>query len=94
MLNYSNEIFYLIVRVPDEPECRIDEDCPSKLTCMRETCQNPCRISNPCTPSQTCAVKDTLPTRTVACLCPEGYVTQNNGQCIKGILLQNVKKFP
>ncbi len=80
--------------MPDEPECRIDEDCPSKLTCMRETCQNPCRISNPCTPSQTCEVKDTLPTRTVACLCPEGYVTQNNGQCIKGILLQSVKKLP
>ena len=73
------------IRIPDEPECRIDEDCPSKLTCMRETCQNPCIVTNPCSSAQTCVVRDTLPTRTVACLCPDGFVFQDNGQCVKGI---------
>jgi hypothetical protein len=70
--------------IADEPDCRLDRDCPLKLTCTRETCQNPCIVSNPCTNSQTCVVS-TAPAeiRSVSCICPEGEVTNAQGQCIQ-----------
>merc|ERR1712110_12672 len=44
-------------------------------------CQNPCRLSNPCRGAQQCVVADTLPTRSVACICPDGTVAGSNGEC-------------
>ena len=76
-------ILFLVPKIP-EPECRVDQDCQSKLACIDESCQNPCRINNPCTGEQQCVVKDTLPTRTVACVCPEGTVVSDRGHCQKG----------
>ena len=67
-----------------EPECRVDQDCPSQTACIAERCQNPCRVANPCTGSQQCLVTDTLPTRTVACVCPQGFVSGSNGECKQG----------
>ena len=75
--------------VRPEPECRIDEDCPSRMACIAETCQNPCRVANPCTGSQKCQVTDTLPTRTVSCVCPQGFVFGSNGDCKQGMILEN-----
>ena len=76
----------IILGVPEpEPECRVDQDCPSKLSCISESCQNPCRLNNPCRGQQQCVVADTLPTRSVACVCPDGTVAGANGECKKGI---------
>ena len=74
----------IIVPSTPEPECRVDQDCPSKLACIDERCQNPCQINNPCTGNQRCVVSDTLPTRTVACVCPEGTVFSDRGNCQEG----------
>lgn len=68
----------------DDPECRVDQDCSTKLACIGETCQNPCQIDNPCTGNQRCVVTDTLPIRTVACICPDGLVFTQSGNCKKG----------
>ena len=54
------------------------------MACIAERCQNPCRVANPCTGSQQCLVTDTLPTRTVACVCPQGFVSGSNGECKQG----------
>lgn len=75
--------FYTAV-VAEEPECRVDQDCPSKLACISQSCQNPCNINNPCQFDQRCVVIDSLPSRSVACVCPEGTVLGNNGQCTQG----------
>ena len=71
--------------VSEEPECRVDRDCPPQLTCMRETCLNPCVVSNPCSPSQQCVVTDTQTSvRSVACICPEGTLAGYGGNCETG----------
>ena len=80
-VNISNKIIAIKI---DEPECRVDQDCPSKLACIDERCQNPCQINNPCTGNQRCVVSDTLPTRTVACVCPDGTVFSDSGNCQEG----------
>ena len=70
------------------PECRIDSDCPSKLTCIRETCQNPCIVNNPCSQSQDCIVTDTVGAlRVVSCVCPTGEFVNLAGECEKGIVI-------
>jgi hypothetical protein len=52
------------------------------MTCMSETCQNPCLITNPCSRSQQCLVTDTQTSiRSVACLCPEGTLAGYGGTC-------------
>ena len=78
-------VFILFTAVISEkPECRIDADCPTQLTCIREICQNPCLVQNPCVGSQTCVVKDIgTSLRSVACECPEGLLYGDNGECIK-----------
>ena len=69
----------------------MDRDCPPKLTCMSETCQNPCLVSNPCSRSQQCVVTDTpSPIRSVACICPEGMLAGYGGTCEHG---NNVTHF-
>ena len=67
----------------EEPECRIDSDCPSKLACINSACQNPCIVNNPCSRQQECVVKDTRPSKSVACLCPDGHITDQSGACSK-----------
>ena len=80
----SNTKEILLGKPDPEPECRVDQDCPSKLSCISESCQNPCRLSNPCRGAQQCVVADTLPTRSVACVCPDGTVAGSNGECKEG----------
>ena len=83
---FGRIFIYTILLVPKvpEPECRVDQDCQSNLACIDEKCQNPCRVNNPCTGDQRCIVKDTLPTRTVACVCPDGTVFSDSGNCQRG----------
>ena len=74
----------------EDPECRVDIDCPPQMTCMRETCRNPCIVTNPCTSSQQCVVTDTLTSfRSVACICPEGTLAGYGGTCESGKICSN-----
>lgn len=68
-------------RVATGPECRYDDDCPSKLACIREKCVEPCRELSPCAPSARCSVLDSSPVRTMVCECPELFVPDENGEC-------------
>ena len=77
--------FHFIAIETDEPECKVDSDCPPKLACIRETCQNPCKVLNPCSGNQECSVSDSyLGHPLVACLCPDGFVSTDKGYCQPG----------
>ncbi|GLH00239.1 Neurogenic locus Notch protein, partial [Gryllus bimaculatus] len=62
------------------PECTRDADCPPQLACVSGACRNPC-TSATCSPDQECRVLDTLPLRTVMCVCPPDTVTDASGRC-------------
>ena len=73
--------------VAEDPECRVDRDCPPQQTCLSETCQNPCIVNNPCSSSQQCVVTDSrTAVRSVACICPEGTLAGYGGTCDQGNL--------
>ena len=80
---------FVVPKIPDV-ECRVDYDCPSKLACIDEQCQNPCRVSNPCISNQKCVVTDTLPTRSVACICPDEMVFTDQGHCKTGTYIYSL----
>ena len=75
----------LLFSVPEpdiaEPECRVDSDCPSRLACLNEHCQNPCTTLSPCGVNAECTVQNTLPQRTMICMCLPGYVGDANTLC-------------
>lgn len=68
-----------------QPQCRVDADCPSKLACFSGVCKNPCVVTEPCGINAQCSVVDTLPLRTMSCLCLPGYVGDADLECKKGI---------
>ena len=82
----SHLLIFPLAVLAEEPECRVDQDCPSKLACISQSCQNPCTVNNPCQFDQRCVVIDSQPSRSVACVCPEGTAIGSNGQCTQGIL--------
>jgi len=82
-------IYFSAAVLAEEPECRVDQDCPSKLACISQSCQNPCTVNNPCQFDQRCVVIDSQPSRSVACVCPEGTAIGKNGQCTQGNLSFN-----
>ena len=49
------------------PECVVDTDCPSTLSCIRSKCQNPC--PGTCGTNTECRVINHRP----ACTCIQGY---------------------
>lgn len=67
--------------VEEEPECKRDMDCPSKLACIKEICVNPCLEIRPCSENAVCGVLDTIPVRTMVCTCPQGWKTDSDGVC-------------
>ena len=70
------------ISVPDpEPECRVDGDCPSRMACLQEVCRNPCTTLNPCGINADCTVQNTLPQRTMICMCRPGYVGDADVAC-------------
>jgi hypothetical protein len=82
LLRYVPNIFiYLAVRTP-LGECTQDSDCASKLACIDKKCQSPCTLPAVCSPDQECRVQDTLPLRTVMCICPADTVTSPDGHCM------------
>ena len=75
------------VPVP-EPECRVDGDCPSRQACLQEVCRNPCTELKPCGRNAECSVQNTLPQRTMVCMCIPGYVGDADVYCeLRKILL-------
>ena len=79
MFKVANLIFD---SVPEpEPECRIDGDCPSRLACLNEVCRNPCTSFSPCGQNAECSVQNTLPQRTMVCMCLPGYVGDADVAC-------------
>lgn len=67
--------------VQQEPTCRMDADCPSKLACFSGDCKNPCHETKPCAKNAVCSVVDSLPLRTMVCTCLEGYVGDAEREC-------------
>ncbi|CAB4059878.1 unnamed protein product [Lepeophtheirus salmonis] len=70
-----------IVRRPDEPECRVDKDCPSDMACISARCQNPCIVNKPCLQNQICKVQNNDPLKTVSCECPSGTYESDGFEC-------------
>lgn len=62
----------------------MDADCPSKLACFSGECRNPCLETKPCGVNAECSVVDTLPLRTMSCLCLPGYVGDADVECKLG----------
>ena len=74
------------IEADPEPECRLDHDCPPKMACIQERCQNPCQSANPCQQGKLCDVVSSHSGRPiVACSCPEGQLSNNQGYCISGL---------
>lgn len=71
--------------MPSDPQCRIDRDCPSQMSCIDENCVNLCASRNPCQGNLECSVSESHGgTRTVACSCPQGYVAVGLNRCEQG----------
>ena len=71
-----------IFLVPEpQPECRVDADCPSRLACLSEVCRDPCAVLSPCGQNADCTVQNTLPQRTMVCMCRPGYVGDADVAC-------------
>lgn len=68
---------------PVEPVCRDDGDCPSKLACIDDKCQDPCAVLSPCHPTAQCSVLNSVPVRTMVCECAEYEVPDASGACRK-----------
>jgi hypothetical protein len=66
------------------PECTMDADCASKLACFSGECKNPCRETKPCGANSECTVVDTLPLRTMVCICLPGFVGDADIECRPG----------
>ena len=70
------------ILVPEpKPECTVDADCPSRLACLNEVCRNPCTTLTPCGQNAECTVQNTLPQRTMVCMCIPGYVGDADIAC-------------
>ena len=80
-------LLLLLAYEPPQPECRIDQDCGHQLSCIQESCQNPCQVSNPCQGNMICSVEEAYNgKKTVACSCPDGFVAVSSSSCEKGII--------
>ena len=65
----------------EEPGCKGDVECPSKQACIQKECVNPCTAISPCAPHASCVVHNTLPLRTMTCICDEGYTGRGDQFC-------------
>ena len=73
--------------VVEEQDCRVDVDCASLEICYqsggRNKCVDPCSTISPCVSQATCRVHSTTPTRTMSCICFEGYTGNGVIRCDK-----------
>ena len=91
-LELAFELFlFLSMLVPEpvveEQDCRIDVDCPAFEICYQEggrnRCVDPCTTIAPCVANAACKVHSTTPTRTMSCVCFEGYTGNGIVRCDK-----------
>ena len=91
-LELAFELFlFLSMLVPEpvveEQDCRIDVDCPAFEICYQEggrnRCVDPCTTIAPCVANAACKVHSTTPTRTMSCVCFEGYTGNDIVRCDK-----------
>ena len=84
--DYSLLAFPCLVAVTiEDPECRIDQDCPQQMSCVEEHCQNLCQSRNPCQGNLECSITESYDgSRTVACSCPDGFVAVSASHCEQG----------
>ena len=64
--------------------CRADSECPSQTACINQQCVNPCSVADPCGINAQCQVLDTLPVRTMVCICITGYQGNAAVECTPG----------
>ena len=73
--------------VVEEQDCRTDVDCASLEICYqsggRNRCVDPCTTISPCVTNAACRVHSTTPTRTMSCICFEGYTGNGVVSCDK-----------
>ena len=77
---YFHSSTLLLVPI-EEPGCKGDVECPSKQACINKECVNPCTAISPCAPHASCVVHNTLPLRTMTCICDEGYTGRGDQFC-------------
>ncbi|QQP34980.1 Putative LOC101893139, partial [Caligus rogercresseyi] len=63
------------------PECVEDADCSTGMACLNEKCEDPCEVLRPCSELATCKVIESLPVKPMTCVCPDGYVKDENEGC-------------
>jgi hypothetical protein len=56
-----NVIGELVCPRKDANQCHLDEECPSHLSCIAQTCQNPCLLQSACEPGKVCQVLNHQP---------------------------------
>ena len=73
--------------VIEEQDCKVDVDCPALEICYtqgnRNRCVDPCSTIRPCVANAECKVFSTTPTRTMTCVCFEGYTGNGVVSCDK-----------
>lgn len=67
--------------IVEPPECTQDFECPRDLACINDKCVNPCREIQPCDSSAICKVINSVPVRTMMCICPDNWAPDQSGQC-------------
>jgi hypothetical protein len=72
---------YVDCKKEQQPECREDSECPTKLACINNKCQDPCAKLEPCQRPAECQVVGSVPVRTMICVCPPGYISSGSGTC-------------
>ena len=86
---YENDFLFEIVPEPqiEEQDCTVDVDCPALEICYtqsnRNRCVDPCSTIRPCVANAECKVFSTTPTRTMTCVCFEGYTGNGVVNCDK-----------
>lgn len=82
--NGNPSISCAVTLVVEQPQCKMDADCPSRLACFSGVCRNPCVETTPCAQNAECTVVDTLPLRTMSCSCLPGFVGDADVECKPG----------
>ena len=84
----------MAILVPiEEPGCKEDRECTSKQACINKECVNPCEAIAPCVQNADCVVHNTLPLRTMTCICIEGYTGRGDQFCTEIRKLRSIKFY-
>lgn len=74
----------LVLAPPLIPLCTMDSECATGLACFNGKCLNPCLETEPCGINADCIVIDTLPLRTMSCVCRAGFIGDAESECRRG----------